>query len=192
MGETPDAVRAEIAGTRDDMSQVLSAIEEKVSPSQAARRQAHRLGGRLSGIRTAVMGSVGNVGDAVAGATSGIADSRDNALGSLGQLPDMATSQTAGNPFAAGLIAFGVGLLLGSALPATDVERHAAAKVGEAAQPVVEQAQQAVQDIKEELQDSAQTAVGRVKDSAVSAAEQVKDQASSSANSVGEAARQAG
>jgi hypothetical protein len=44
-----------------------------------------------------------------------------------------------------------VGLLVGSALPASDTKRHAAAKVGEAAQPVVEQAQQAALDLKDEL-----------------------------------------
>ena len=49
--------------------------------------------------------------------------------------PAQLTSQARGNPLAAGLIAFGVGLLAGSLLPTSAAEQQAATKVKDAATP---------------------------------------------------------
>ncbi len=190
MGQESDTVRAEIAGTRDDMSQTLSAIGEKVSPKQMARRQTGRVKDRFIGIRTAVMGSVENVTQSVqdtAGAAGGRAQ---GVVQSMQQAPQAAKTQTQGNPLAAGLIAFGLGLLVASLIPASEEERQMAARVGETAQPAVQQAQAAAQEVKQSLQSSAQDAIGEVKQAATGATQEVRDQAASSAQEVNESARQ--
>lgn len=182
MGQTPDAVRAEIEGTRADMSLTLDAIGDKVSPRQAARRQVRQARNRLDAARDRIMGTVdhasGTISDMGGGATGQAQD-----LGqSLREAPERAKSQTQGNPLAAGLIAFGAGLLAASVLPATDRERQVASKVGEAAQPAVEHAQAAAQELKQHVQSTAQDAMGQIKDTASAASAQVKQEGSSSAH----------
>ncbi len=191
MGQESDIVKAEIAGARDDMSQTLSAISEKVSPKQMAHRQTSRVKDRFTGIRTAVMGSAENVTQIVEGAAASAGDTAPGVVQSVQQVPQAAKAQTQGNPLAAGLIAFGLGLMAASVIPASERERQVAARVGETAQPAVQQAQVAAQEVKQNLQERAQTALGEVKQAATSATQEVKDQAASSAQEVGQSARQA-
>jgi hypothetical protein len=109
-----------------------------------------------------------------------------------------------GNPLAAGVVAFGLGWLVSSLLPASKVEQQGALKVKEAAQAVAEPvkeglssvagevkehlapaAQDAVTLVKQEATDAVQT----VKEQAADAGSQVKEQATGSASSVAETAK---
>jgi hypothetical protein len=191
MGQTPDALRAEIEGTRTDMSLTMDAIGDRVNPRQAARRQARQARDRISAAREAVMGRVEDATGTVQGAGTAATSQAQSWAEGLQQVPPRASSQVRGNPLAAGLIAFGGGLLLASILPTTERERQVAAKVGQAAQPAVEQAQGAVQDMKQQIQAAAQDAAGQVKDTAAAAAEQVKRDVSSSAQDLSGNARDA-
>lgn len=87
--------------------------------------------------------------------------------------------QTEGNPIAAGLVAFGVGWLVSSLMPASEAEQEAARRAVEVARdhggPVLEQAKQAAADVGETLQGEAQEAAQHIKERAQEAAGTVKE-----------------
>jgi hypothetical protein len=93
-----------------------------------------------------------------------------------------------GSPLAAGLVAFGAGLVVSSLLPATKVEAQAAHQTLEAAkehgQPLVDEAKQAAQQVAADAKDQAVDAAQQVKESATESAQAVKDEAQSSAETV--------
>ena len=156
MGQESDAVRAEIDGTRDDMSQVVTAIGDKVSPKQMARRQTGRVRDRFTTVRTTVMGSAEDMAGSVQSA-AGAAGGRAQDLGqSVQQAPQVARTQVQGNPLAAGLIAFGLGLLVASIIPASEPERQMAAKVGRPPNRPWNRPRPSPKKMKENLQTSAQ------------------------------------
>jgi len=101
---------------------------------------------------------------------------------------DRIVAETAGNPLAVGLIAVGVGWLVGSLLPASSAEERAATKVKETAAPVVTDA---AKDAAASLQDPAKQAAESVKAAATDAAAAVKDETASSAHDVRDQARAA-
>ena len=73
--------------------------------------------------------------------------------------------QAEGNPLAAGLVAFGVGWLVSSLLPASDAEQRAARRAVDTAkeqgQPVLDQAKQAAQEVGQHMQDQPPTPPSR-------------------------------
>lgn len=188
MGDTPDELRTEIEGTRADMSATLDAMGEKMSPRQVAKRQAGRVTGRVASVRDSVMGTVHRFGD---DGTGGMDDRTRGMPDRLGQAPDLVKERTQGNPLAAGIIAFGAGLLAASLLPPTDPERRLASAVGERAQPAVARAQGAAEEMKGQLQESAQESAGHLKDAAAERAQRVKEDASSSAQELAGRTREA-
>ncbi len=164
----PDEIRAEIERTRAGLSDNVNALADTVNPAHVASRQVDKVKGAVFGVKDKVMGG-----------------SSDDDAASGPSTTEKMSAQARGNPLAAGLIAFGVGLLAGSLLPASAAEQQAATKVKDDAAPVLsdaakevsgnlkEPAQQAVAAVK----DSATDAVGTVKDEGTSAAQDVKDQA---------------
>jgi vacuolar-type H+-ATPase subunit H len=104
------------------------------------------------------------------------------------QAPDTIVRQTQGNPMAAGLIAFGVGWLVSSLLPATEKERQLAQQaetaIRENKDALLQPAKQAAQEIGEELKPAAQQAAQEVKSTAQDAAQTVKDEGQSAAQDV--------
>jgi hypothetical protein len=115
---------------------------------------------QIQGTRSNPSGDVNSLGDTVTGAPAAIAD------------------KAKGSPLAAGVIAFGAGLLLSSVLPASAAEQRAAAKVKETAMPVVSGA---AKDVVADLKEPAQQALDTVKSAAADAAAEVKDQGASAA-----------
>src|SRR3712207_312417 len=93
-----------------------------------------------------------------------------------------------GSPLAAGLVAFGAGMVIASLIPASQREADAAHRVVETAkdkgQPLLDDAKQAGQQLGQDLKERATDAAQQVKDSATESAQQVKDEAQSSAESV--------
>ena len=101
----PDQIRAEIAATRADLSNTVNELGDKVSPSHIARRQTTRIRRSASSVKNRVMG-VSNT------ATSKAGDALSSVGDSVSEAPGMITARTQGSPMAAGLIAFGSGMLL--------------------------------------------------------------------------------
>ena len=155
--------------------------------------------GMTGNVRSAVAGgastassAVSSAKDSVTGAASSAAGTVQDAASSVG---DAASStlgtvreQTEGNPLAAGLVAFGVGWLVSSLLPASEAERRAARRAVEQAkeqgQPVIEQAKQVAQDVGQHMQEQAGQAAQQVKERAQDATATVKDEAQSASQDV--------
>ena len=86
-----------------------------------------------------------------------------------------------GSPLAAGLVAFGAGLVIAGLIPATKAEAQGAQRLKEAAQehgqPVMDQARSAAQEVGEQLKEKASEAAEEVKASAQESADRVKQEA---------------
>jgi gas vesicle protein len=104
--------------------------------------------------------------------------------------PRLAKEGTQGNPLAAGFIAFGAGLLLGSILPRTRAERQAEPAVlrERIVEPVKDKASETAremgQEVRQSLQPAGEEAVQSVRSTASEAAHQVKQRAQESAERV--------
>jgi hypothetical protein len=102
-----------------------------------------------------------------------------------------AAAKTQGNPLAAGLIAFGAGLLVSSLVPAGQKEREAADALKTAAEPVTAQLSEAAKDMAEGLKEPAREAVENVKATAADAAENVKGEGRTAVSEVKDTAADA-
>ncbi len=189
----PDQIRREIERTRGELSNDVNALGDKVNPGSIARRQVGRVRQAATSVKESVMGSASDASERGQDALSSIGDT-------VSEAPSMVARRAQGSPIAAGLIAFGVGMLASSLLPASRPEQQAAQAVKDAAEPAIqnltdaakqtaenlkEPAQQAVEELKSTAADAADT----VKQDATDAAGQVKDQAADSKEAVQHAAR---
>ena len=199
MGEETEQLRREIEATRGDISRDVDALTYKASPSRIVSDRVDATKSRFTRAKDRVFGSAGDAGSAVQGRASSVAGTAGDTLGSardsvssaasdaasaVQAAPDVARRQTEGNPLAAGLIAFGVGWLVSSLLPASEAETRAAGQVADAAkehaQPVLEEAKQAAAEVGENLKEPARDAVESVKSTAQQGAQEVKEQAQTS------------
>jgi ElaB/YqjD/DUF883 family membrane-anchored ribosome-binding protein len=194
MGESPEELRRDIEEVRGDLGTTLDQIGDRVSPKQMVRRRTQRIGQGFRNLRDAVMGGAQSVTQTTASGASTATDSVQQTIGQVAdqakQAPDMVQRQAQGNPLAAGLIAFGAGLLIASLFPASEPEQQAAATLQDAAQPFKDKAVEAGQELKSNLQAAAQDAVQQVKGTAQDAAHDVRQQAQSAAE-VGQHAKDA-
>src|SRR4051794_480993 len=166
MSDNPDVIRAEIEATRANLSTNVDALEAKVSPSQIAHRQADKVRDRVGSVRDRVMGSATNVKEHVMGSADDVrgtaSQKASNAAdtvrhgasdaagtgrqgasvagGAVREAPHRAAQATRGNPLAVGVIAFGLGWLVSSLIPASSKEQQFAASAKEHAQPLVQKA----------------------------------------------------
>ncbi len=194
--QSPEEIRREIEQTRANLGETLHDIEDRVSPSRIKERRTEAVKSRWRSVKESVMGSSDDVryqadqkrqqvSGAASGAASTISDAASGAVDTVKSAPDQAMSRARGNPLAAGLVAFGGGLLLASLLPATEREQQAASTLQDRfAEPVKQQLQEVGQQAKEGLQGTAQQAVQEVKSTAQEAVDNTKSEAQSSAQSV--------
>ena len=166
MSDNPDEIRANIEATRYELSGNVDALADKVDPSKIADRQAAK-----------VKGAFGSVKDRIMGAASDVQDNAGSATDAVAGAGQRVAAKAQGNPLAVGLIAFGVGLLAASLIPASGKEKEVAADLKDKAQPLVDQVTNAARDVAGNLQQPAQDAAAAVKDTATDAATAVKDEA---------------
>jgi gas vesicle protein len=102
----------------------------------------------------------------------------------LSAAPQAVGSATEGNPLAAGLIAFGAGLLTASLAPPTQREHQAAEQLKPMLDDVKDEAKTVAQEATEHLRPQAEDAVAQVREQATSAAEAVRDEAGSASEEV--------
>jgi gas vesicle protein len=191
----PDVIRRQIEDTRRELSYDVDALNEKVNPARVVDRRVTAAKGRLTSVKEKVMGSAhdttssaqgmasnaaGSVQNAASSAADSVQSAASSAAGAIQQAPDTVVRQTQGNPLAAGLIAFGVGWLVSSLLPASDKEKQLAQQaesaVREHKDQLLEPAKQAAQEIGDQLKPAAQDAVESVKSTAQDAASTVKEE----------------
>ena len=206
----PEQIRREIEQTRRDLSRNVDALTDQVTPGNMARREVNRVGEGLRGIKDRVMGSdtdagggaqdamadrrdelTGRAGDRKDELVSQVGDLRDQAAarfadaqGTVQGAPAAARRQTRGNPLGAGLVAFGIGALVGGLMPSTAPEREASAALKGKAQPLVEEAKVVAQEAVENLKPQAQAAVEAVKEHATESAQTVKAEGQNAAQTV--------
>jgi ElaB/YqjD/DUF883 family membrane-anchored ribosome-binding protein len=171
---TTQQIEDDIEATRTRLSRDVDELGDKVSPSQVMSRKRQAAKGRITSMKDRVMGSAhdtrGSVGDTASGAVHSI------------------ESRTEGNPLAAGVIAFGAGMLVSSLIPASRVEQNLAQQGMEAAkehgQPVMDQAKGMAQDLGADVKESARAGAEEVKSTAQDSAQSLKDQGRDSAQQV--------
>ena len=188
----PDVIRRQIEETRRELSYDVDALNEKVNPARVVDRRVSAAKGRLTSVKERVMGSAQDTSASAHGMASDVAGSVQNAAssaaGAVQQAPDTIVRQTPGNPLAAGLIAFGVGWLVSSLLPASEKEKQLALQaetaVREHKDVLLEPAKQAAQEMGEQLKPAAQEAMESVKATAQDAASTVKAEGESAVQDV--------
>ena len=193
MAEVSQELRHDIERIRDDLDETLDALGERVSPRRIAQRRKDAVRVRVTRARTAVMGSTQQTRSVAAGQARQTKESVQETAGQgvekVREAPEMIQQQTQGNPVAAGLVAFGAGMLLATLFPPTKAEQHAASALQERAEPIKDQALEAGREMTGHLQQNAQERAEQVKETARDAAQELKQQAQSSAEDVKEQAK---
>jgi gas vesicle protein len=174
MSNDPEQIRREIERTRTELSDNVNALGDKVNPGSIAKRQVGRVRGAATSVKDAVMGSAADAADTGQQVATTMGDAVTGA-------PNAVARKAQGSPIAAGLIAFGAGLLVSSLLPASKVEQQAAEKVKDTAQPMVDDLTDTAKQVAGNLQEPAQHALEEVKTTAAQAADTVRDDAASAA-----------
>ncbi|NQX34110.1 DUF3618 domain-containing protein [Herbiconiux sp. VKM Ac-2851] len=177
MTDSPEEIRARIESTRAELGSDVDALADKVTPSKIVHRQTDRVRGAVGSVRDRVMGAAGDARDAVSSA----AGSAGEGIGGVG---GAAKAKAEGNPLAVGLIAFGVGLLAASLVPASTKEKEIAENLKEQAQPLVHEVADAAKGVAENLKEPAKEAVSSVQSSAAEAVDTVKGEAQDSVSTV--------
>ncbi len=206
MAEEPDRLRQDIEQTRASLTRDVDLLAEKTSPSRVAKR-------RWTAVKEKVMGSATHVGDSTSSAAGTVQDKASAAAGAVQEkasqlgdtvgekahdaaaavksAPRVVAQQTAGSPIAAGVIAFGVGMLAAGLLPVTEVERRAGAQLKENSGDLADRVKDVATEVKDELTGTVQHAAHEVKGTAQDAVQTTREQAQDSAQRAKEHTQQA-
>lgn len=143
------------------------------------------VGDKAGTAASTLAGTASSAGHATTEAASAAVDTVSSAAQ---QAPAVAKQKATGNPIAAGVVAFGLGWLVSSLLPASQKEQEAASQLKDVAQQAAEPAKQALteaaSEVKENLAPVAEEAVQSVKDTTTDAAATVKEQAADASSQV--------
>lgn len=150
------------------------------------RDSAHGAASSVSGAASSAAGTVSDAASSAAGTVSDVASSAASAVQAA---PQAVRQQTQGNPLAAGLIAFGVGWLASSLLPASRREQELAEQAKDMASDLGQPLAQVANEVKDNLTGPAQQAVESVKSTATEAGQTVAQEGKVAASHVQEQAR---
>jgi hypothetical protein len=218
MSSDPDQIRqnievthGELEGDVNALTEKASAMADKYNPRKAVNRRANRMRDAFHKARDKVMGTATSAGNAASAKAGQVRDQADEAASDVGQAalytasnvghtvstaPKKVREQAQGSPLAAGLIAFGAGMLISSLLPAGDAERQMVGRVKDTAAEHSGQIKQglsgATQQVRQGLREPTQHAAESVKATAGRAASNVRSESQSAGRDVREQARQAG
>ena len=204
----PDEIRADIERTRAELSDNVDALADTANPKNIAKRQAGRVKQAAVGVKEHIMGSSdddtdsGRLGDAkyavqdkateakyavqdkAADAKYALQDKASAVGDAVSNAPAQVKQKARGNPLAAGLIAFGAGLLVSSLIPSSEREQEAVSTLQDKAEPLKEKATEAARDVASNLREPAQEAAQSVKDTAAGGVENVKGEGASAKQDV--------
>ena len=180
MGTTEAQLRNEAAMQRSRMNETLEAIGDRISPERMVERRKAAIGQRFTNAKDKVMGSpqyvepmtrrFSDAGQSTASAAQGAAERVQHA-------PEMIADQARGNPLVAGLVSFGVGVLVATIMPKTRTEERLVQQSTPQLQHAAEEMKDAGREIASQAKDHAQQAAQEVKSTSAGAAEQLKEQA---------------
>ncbi|GGE96737.1 DUF3618 domain-containing protein [Mycetocola zhadangensis] len=180
MTNNPEAIRQEIEETRRELGNDVDALADKVSPSSIAHRQTEKVKGFGRKVKDNVMGVADNATSHLSDAASHVGDKASH----VGNMPSSAVSKAKGNPVAVGVIAFGIGLLAASLIPASSKERQFAQTAKDKAAPLVDDLKETAKGFAEDLKEPAKEAAESVKGAAAEAVSNVKDDAKSQSDDI--------
>jgi len=196
---TPEEIQRDIERTRQNLSADVDRLSDKVSPSKVVGRRVDSVKGAATSVKERIMGSDDNsglrgAGSSMGSAASGVGDSLSSAASSVGDTvsnaPQQVRRQAQGNPLAAGLVAFGVGVLVSSLLPASQQEQKLAMAAQDKATELADPLKEKAKEVAGNLQEPAQQAAEQIKATASDAVTETTDQAKSSVADVKEPMQQ--
>jgi hypothetical protein len=192
MAERTDELREDIEQKRHDIGYTVDQIQNRVSPGRVTARGRYRARRWFIDTKDRLMGNdqpsyswespSQGLAQRAEAMTDRASEIVSEAKETISQAPGMMRQQTRGNPLAAGLVAFGGGMLVGTLLPETNVEARAARRLEPAVSSVASEAGEIGREITEDVKASAGEAMEEVKDTAVTAAEGVKEEARQAAD----------
>jgi ElaB/YqjD/DUF883 family membrane-anchored ribosome-binding protein len=177
MDQTTEGLKRDIETNRAAMTDTLEAIGDRVSPGRVIERRRNRMVLWVRDTRDRVMGTAEDLTDRVSGKAHQLGDAPHAATDSL-------RSGTRGAPLVAGGIAFGIGVLLGSVVPASDTERRLGQQARQAIEPVQGELQEMGREVADHLREPVQDAVQTVKESAQEKAQNLKGSAQEKAQDI--------
>lgn len=174
----------DIETTRDHLSRDIDELSDKVSPHRVMQRRKESAKDRIGSVRHKLMGSASSVKHNVSSSGDSMSSSAEGAV-------DTVTAKAEGNPLAAGLVAFGAGMLVSALIPASDKEAHAARQVVETAKEkgLADEAKSVGHEMGSHLKDSATEAAQEVKATAQESADHLKQEGRSSVEDVRDQAK---
>jgi ElaB/YqjD/DUF883 family membrane-anchored ribosome-binding protein len=191
MNTQPEQIRQDIQHTEAELSGDINALTDRVNPQRIAQRKADGIRGAVQSAKEKVMGRAESARD-MANAKRGdmthqaqhAADSMKHTADSMKHTaesaPHMVRERAEGSPLAAGMIAFGAGMLFSSLMPRSQREQQLAGRVKHTAQEhsgqVKERLSDAGQQMTERMREPAQQAMDSVRSSAEDAASRVRDE----------------
>jgi uncharacterized protein YjbJ (UPF0337 family) len=206
MVEEPDRLKQEIADTRASLTRDVDLLAEKTSPARVAQRRwsavkekvmggteqaRHAAGGTGSSAVSSVQEKASQVGEKASQVGDAASAKAHDAAEAVRGTPRAVVSQAQGNPVAAGIIAFGVGMLAATLIPVSDAEKRAGQQLKDNSGEVTGKVKDLAAEMKDDLSGTVQDAVGQVKQTASDAAQATKAQAQSSAQDAKEQTRHA-
>ena len=155
----PDEIRADIQRTRATLSNDVDELTESVKPQSVARRQVDKVKDAVGSVKDRMMGSdeddySSSTGDKASAAQEAVTNrayaAKDTVTNStyaareaVKEAPTAVKRKTQGNPLGAGVVAFGLGMLVSSLIPSSQKERQAVSQLQDNLEPVKEKASQA-------------------------------------------------
>lgn len=124
------------------------------------------------------------VADKAYAARDTVAEKASEAGEAVREAPATVKRKTQGNPLAAGVIAFGLGMLVSSLIPSSEKERQAVSTLQDDLEPVKEKATEVARDMGESLRPAAQEAAESVKSTAQGGVDSVKQEGQAAAQDV--------
>jgi len=198
MTNNPEDIKRDIESTRAELSRDVDLLSEKVSPARVIERRVDRAKDAVGGVKDKVMGAASSdssSGGGLSAAQDKVSSAASSVTDTATSAPAVARSQTRGNPLAAGLIAFGVGWLASSLVPASQKEQDVAGamkdKVSEHSDAIKQPLGDVASELKDNLRDPVQHAAESVKSTAQDAAANVRDTGKSAAQDVKDDAKHA-
>jgi uncharacterized protein YjbJ (UPF0337 family) len=187
MAQRTEELKREMEHQRQEIGETVDQIQNRVNPKRVTARGKYRVRRWFVDMRDNIMGnqetgypweapleSVTEFGgEVVDKASDVIAGARE----SMAQAPAKLRRQTQGNPLAAGLIAFGGGMLLASALPKSRIEERAVGHVEQTISNVAAGAAEVGRDVLDEVKDGAGQALDDLEGSVKAAAEEIGGEA---------------
>ncbi|MEQ4300083.1 DUF3618 domain-containing protein [Plantactinospora sp. B6F1] len=203
MSTDPGSIRADADRTQDRLGENLNALSDRMNPRNAAQHQVGRARHAWQRARETVMGSAENARQDVGGAMSHVREGAHQARGGMSRAREMSQAQISsaghraqelgqqtrqlpeGHPLAAGLVAFGLGVLASALLPASPAERRMVGRVrdeiAEHSDQLKQQASGMARQTQQNLREPAQQAAEAVRSRAGQHAGEMREQARSSA-----------